>query len=523
MKSAWTKYASAALAGCLLTLAQPLPWEVNFGFLAWVALVPLVIPLRGASQGRRFAIGAIAGGIHYLTSLYWLMGTLNTYGNLNLPGSIFTALLLMALQAAYFILVAVILGKLSDHAPRLPLAASLPLLWVTMEFLRATFPFGGFPWALLGYSQGEYTHLAQAADIGGVYLVSFAVALVNGAISDLVEKLGAKTDPLPWRSVAAAMILIAAMFAYGTWRVSEVKSRMQKSDPVKVAVLQGDIRQDMKWDSDTAGFIINRYMELHNKAVREGARLIVWPEAALPFALERHMEGLRLTARLRDMGVYSLVGSVDFHYENRRRKFTNSAYLIGPDGIEGKYSKIHLVPFGEYIPFVKYLGFVDKIVKGAAGNFSAGEEIEVFKVPQGEFGVIICYEAIYGNLTRKFSKNGAGLLVNITNDAWFGDTSAPRQHLAMAAFRCIENHVWMARAANTGISAFIDPLGRVKERTKLFTPALPVMNVSFMPGVTPYAAVGDLFLYAVVVICIAVCTWVFLKSKKGKMANETGN
>jgi len=517
IKNGLIKYAPAALSGCLLTLAQPLPWEVNLGFLAWAALVPLVVPLRGATQGERFAMGAIAGGVHYITSLYWLVGTLNTYGNLNLPGSLFTTLLLVALQTAYLILATVLLGKLSDKAPRFPLAASLPLLWVTMEFLRTTFPFGGFPWALLGYSQGGYTRLAQAADIGGVYLVSFAVALVNGAIADVIGKFaGGENRPLPWRPAATAVIVVAAMFAYGTWRVAQVTARMQEAKPIKVAALQGDIRQDMKWDRDTVDFILNRYMEFQNEAVQKGAQLVVWPEAALPFALERHMAGLGLCADLRKTGAYTLVGSVDFYYQDKREKFTNSAYLIGPRGIEGKYSKIHLVPFGEYIPMAEYLGFVDKIVKGAAGNFSAGEKIEVFDIPRGKFGVIICYEAIYGNLTRKFAGNGAGMLVNITNDAWFGDTSAPRQHLAMAAFRCIENHKWMIRAANTGISAFIDPLGRVKERTKLFTPAMLIGDVSFMPGLTPYAAGGDLFLYATVVICIAVCARVFLKNKKEK-------
>ena len=516
-------YAAPAITGLMLTLCQALPWKVDLGFIAWVALVPLVLVLRRATQGERFVMGVVAGGVHFLTALYWLVGTLHTYGNLNLIGSFFAALLLVALETAYVTLFALIFGLFADRVPRLPTAALLPFLWIGTEFLRARTPFGGFPWALLGYSQGGYTTIVQIADLTGVWGATFLLALVNGMFVDVIEWRIQQDRPAPWGSVAAAALLFIFSLIYGAWRVREVEARNKTATPLVAAALQGDIRQDVKWDENYENMIISRYIELQHKAIRAGARLVVWPEAATPFAFERDMAGLVLSRHLASSGVYTLLGSVDYYVEDNRRKFSNSAYLVGPEGVAGKYSKIHLVPFGEYLPLVKYLGFVDKIVKGATGNFSTGGKVEVFRLPEGSISVIICYEAIFGELVRKFRKAGAQLIVNITNDAWFGDTSAPRQHLAMAAFRCVENHCWMVRAANTGLSAIVDPLGRVTDTADVLTMGMLVKEVRLLPGGTPYSEWGDLFLYCVLLGCVAGIIWITIVKREKGISDETGN
>jgi len=509
------KYAAPALSGVLLTLCQALPWQLNLGFLAWVALVPLAAVLRDKTQGERFLIGTIAGGVHFLTSLYWIAGTLHTYGNLNIPGSVFVALLLVALETSYVVLFALLAGLVLDRAPKSPMSILLPFLWTAVEYLRMVTPFGGFPWILIGYSQGGYALVVQSADLGGVWIITFLIALVNGAIADVMDwRADPEKFPFPKGAVTAAVLLMVANLVYGAYRIRDVRLRNDKARPLIAAALQGDIRQDMKWEDSTAEMILMRYVELHRQAIEKGARFVVWPEAATPFAFERDFNGMILARQLANSGTYTLLGSADYTVENEKRRYSNSAYFVGPSGIEGKYSKMHLVPFGEYIPFVKYLAFIDKIVKGAAGNFNAGKNIEVFKLPEGTVSVIICYEAIFGSEVRRFRKAGAELLVNITNDAWFGDTSAPRQHLAMAAFRCVENHCWMVRSANTGISAIIDPLGKIRASTKIFTKTLLVEEVKLMPGVTPYARWGDIFLYAVLAACVAGLGWVFIAKRK---------
>ena len=523
IKSEWMrKYAAPALTGILLTLSQRTSLPINLGFMAWVALVPLLSAVRGVSQGERFVMGAVAGAAHFLTALYWMVGTLNTYGNLNIAGSFFVALLLVALETAYVVLFVLLLGLLIDRAERIPTVVAAPFLWIVIEFLRARTPFGGFPWVLLGYSQGSYTPLIQIADLTGVWGVTFLVVMVNGMFVDVIEWCTREKRPSPWGSVAAAVLLVVSSIIYGIWRMGEVERRNEAGKPLVAATVQGDVRQDVKWDERYESMILSRQIKLQREAVKAGAQFVVWPEAAMPFAFERDLTGVALANILVETGAYTLLGSVDYTFVNEEANFSNSAYLVGPNGIEGKYSKMHLVPFGEYIPLIKYLGFVDRLVKGAAGNFNAGTEAKVFRLPQGSFSVIICYEAIFGELVRRFRKEGAELLVNITNDAWFGDTSAPRQHLAMAAFRCVENHCWMVRTANTGISAVVDPLGRVVAQTPVFAEALLVEQVQFIPGATPYARWGDIFLYSILAVAVAGMTFIMVKNIK-RSKDESGN
>lgn len=522
-----------ALAGVLLTLCQPVGWDIHLGWIAWIALLPLFIVLPSAPSNELFFMGLVSGAVHFITGLYWITFTLNTYGNLNILASFFVMLLLAFLETAYLIIFALVAGRILKNYPRTPSLVTLPLLWVAVEYLRTITPFGGFPWLLLGYSQQPYTTLIQFADITGVYGVSFLLALVNAVIAEVILWLnGLRKKPakpslesktvssgFPLISVITVAVLILLAFGYGKFRINRTIQLSEQGATLKVSLLQGNIAQDVKWTPEEDARIVEIYKKLTQEAVAGEAELIVWPEAATPFAIERDIRGFELLRWLESLNTYTIVGSIDYTFDGLDRKnarFTNSAYLVTPKGVAfSKYSKMHLVPFSEYIPFVKLLGFVDKLVEGAAGNFSPGKDRVLFNLPKGKVGVIICYEAIFGDLVRRFRKDGAQLLVNITNDAWFGKSSAPFQHLCMASFRCVENHCYMVRAANTGISAVIDPVGRILNKTDIFVETKLDAEVKMLPPQgTIYSYVGDVFAQVLLLAGIALLVFDILRDKK---------
>lgn len=502
-KQVVARYVAPALTGVLLTLCQPTGFKVDFGALAWVSLAPLLVSVRGMKPIDRFRSGFIAGFVHFLTGLYWLMYTLNTFGNLNMASSLFVALLLVVGESAYIILFTLAWGWVEENRPGVPMALAVSVVWVAIEFLRNKTPFGGFPWMLLGYSQGNFPSVIQIADITGVYGVSFLIALVNAVIAEaILAKRSGKPLPLPGMVVAVLLLMLTVI--YGRLQIARVSALAAKSASLKVSLLQGNIRQDVKWDEHEEARILGIYRRMTEEAARNGAELIVWPEAAVPFALVRDVEGVQLAMFLMSLNTYIVLGSVDYTVgADQRARFTNSAFLVTPRGVEGKYSKLHLVPFSEYVPFASWFKFIDKITKGAAGNFTPGGEIALLEIPKGHLGILICYEAIFGELVRLSRKNGANLLVNITNDAWFGDTSAPRQHLSMSAFRCAENHCYMVRAANTGISAVVDPTGKVLMETGLLEEKRLDATVRIMPGSTFYSRHGDVFVGMVSMLALA--------------------
>lgn len=534
-------YVMPAIAGFLLTFCHPIGWDIHFGWLAWISLVPLFLVLKDAPKIELFFMGVVTGAVHFITGLYWITFTLNTYGNLNIIASFFVMLLLAFLETAYLIVFTLVAGRILKNYSRIPSVVVLPLLWVAVEYLRTITPFGGFPWLLLGYSQQPYPLLIQIADITGVYGVSFIVVLVNAVIVEVISwlyglrksthennnkknftKIARKWEGASSISIAVAVILIFLTLLYGKFRIDKLSKLIEDGVTLNVSLLQGNIAQDVKWTPEEDARIIEIYKRLTKESATGGAELIVWPEAATPFAIERDMRGFELLRWLENLDTYTIVGSIDYTFEGLNRKnakFTNSAYLVTPKGVElSKYSKMHLVPFSEYIPFVKLLGFVDKLVKGAAGNFSPGKERVLFNLPKGKVGVIICYEAIFGDLVRRFRKGGAQLLVNITNDAWFGKSSAPFQHLCMSAFRCAENHCYLVRSANTGISAVVDPAGRILEKTDIFVEARLDAQVKMVdPQGTVYSIIGDFFAQVLFVISIALLGLdMFRERKKNK-------
>ncbi|MCH7923446.1 MAG: apolipoprotein N-acyltransferase [Nitrospinae bacterium] len=515
----------AAASGGMLTAAFP---SSNLWVVAWVALVPLLWALRRTRPTEALKLGALAGFIHYSTVLFWVMNTMTRYGKLSWPASLGVLVLLAGYLACYVALFAWAVVVLAGGQRTLRWLLA-PLAWVVAELARAHV-LSGFPWANLGYSQSSVLPVIQIADITGVYGVAFLIVLVNATIVELFENLSQsgtiglvrrKPGPSNVRLILSASLAVALTLGYG-WTVLARPERTVPPETPKLrfALLQGNIPQDLKWDAASQQETVNLYTVLVSEVSRGPAapQLIVWPETAAPFYFEQ--DGAlqeKVRSVVRRTKVYHLVGAAGYEKIDGRVAYYNRAYLLGPEGETLEhYDKIHLVPFGEYVPLSSVLFFVRRLAEGI-GTFYAGERHTIFDIPQGRFGTLICFEVIFPNLVRQFVKGGAQFLVNITNDAWFGRSAASAQHLSMAVFRAVENRVPLIRAANTGITAVVDPFGRVVQATDLFvrTHVTETIPVVAEPGAL-YTRIGDLFAYACFFGLILVAVVGRLRSGPGR-------
>ncbi|MFC1504902.1 apolipoprotein N-acyltransferase [Thermodesulfobacteriota bacterium] len=485
----------AAVSGILVTAAFP---NISFSWLVWVSLVPLLIALRDLSVKDSFRIGLLGGFVHFLGLVYWVAFTMRTYGHLPLYLSLLILGLMAAYLALYWALFTAALAWLRPKPHSLVILA--PLLWVVCEYLRSHL-FTGFPWGLLGHTQYKALHLIQICDITGVYGLSFLIVLSNTALYMVLLHLAAK----PWygrpvgkwlapSALLALGVLLSAVWLHGAWRIKNVDQQISQAPQSPVAVIQGNIDQSIKWDPAYQIITTNTYRKLSLSTKAEKPALVVWPETATPFY---YLTNTRLTKLVQesiiDTGTYFLIGSPFFMRTAGRAAYYNSAYLIEPDGkVSGRYDKVHLVPYGEYIPLKRWLPFLGKIV-AEVGDFSAGNKGNTLTWDQNRLGVLICYEAIFPGLARALVRNQADLLVNITNDAWFGRTSAAQQHFSMAVFRAVENRRALVRAANTGISGYIDPVGRILQTSPSFERRVMNRPVALMRLTTLYTRGGDIF------------------------------
>ncbi len=490
--------ALAAASGLLLAAAFP---SINLHFVAWIALLPLFLALKGQSIKNGAWLGGLTGILYYIGTVHWVTNSVHFYGGIPLVPASFITLLLCAYLAVYPALFGAAAVHLKNTGPRL-FFVSAPALWTALELAR-TYVFSGFPWALLGYTQYSALPVIQAADITGVYGVSFLIVLVNVAAAEFIMN---RKDRV---AVVTAVLVLSLALGYGFVRLHAPV----QTGGIGISVVQGNIEQDKKWDPAYQSEVLGTYKRLTLEALRRHPDLIIWPETATPFYFNGGSAGDRtltsdLVAFVRQNHTPLLFGSPTYEVKpNRHIIGRNSAFLLSADGrLEATYHKMHLVPFGEYVPLKKVLFFVEKMVQ-AIGDFQGGDEYTVMTVPYGEpndrketkLSTVICYEIIFPDLVRRFVKGGAAVLTTITNDAWFGRTAAPYQHFSMAVFRAVENRVPVARAANTGISGFIDAQGRILETSGIFTEA--ELMRTLVPGTekkTFYTRYGDVFSYACV-------------------------
>ena len=471
--------------------------------MAWVALTPLLVALGEAPSPRHgFRLGYVAGAVSSLGIVYWTSIVVVQFGGLALPlGVAVMVLLCLALALFPSVFGWMVSRWARTYGPSAVLLA--PIAWVATEILRAHTLFD-FSWCLLGYSQHANLPTIQIARYAAVYGVSFVVAVVSSALAFLVleRRRGPRTAVL-----LATIGLLAVVWMHGEWRLSQVPPEVGR---LRVGLVQASIAQDEKWDAAHAWRNVDRHLELTRRAAAAGARLVVWPESALPFLFDRTpVVATQLADVVRQYGLYLLFGNDDREQGgDEPGRIWVGAKMLDPQGqIALRYHKIRLVPFGEYVPMqsVLTLGgkFSAKLVQ-EVGEFTPGNEYAVGLVDGHPVSVFICYEAIFPDLVREFAAGGAQLLVNITNDGWYGRTSAPYQHFAMARFRAVENERFLVRAANTGITAVVDPHGRVLERTELFERAVLVRDVPLLAGSTFYTRHGDVFAWACLGAAVAL-------------------
>jgi apolipoprotein N-acyltransferase len=466
--------------------------------LSFACLVPLLILSTTSANGIQAARrGLFAGTIANLLLVYWIAYTVAVQGKLGWILGGLSALLVSVYLGVYVSLAAVIAHRLRK---RFGIAGLwwFPAAWVCVEYARAAL-FTGFPWLLLGYSLSGHSLLRQAADLAGVHGLGFLLAAANVCL----YMAGSDATRGEWRRLLLPLVGAASLtfflIAYGV-AGKRGEGSGSPGETVRVGVAQGGIDQTVKWDPAHQAETIRIYKALTEEAKAKGAEVVVWPETAAPFfyGWESEMSAV-VDAVARENHVPIIFGAPWFD-PSEGGKYYNSVFLLEERGIaNGRYDKRHLVPFGEYIPLRRLLFFLQKLTEGEE-DFSAGRGPALFTVRGESVGASVCYEAIFPGILRESVRGGARWLVNVTNDAWFGDTVAPHQHLAMARMRSVEYRRPMVRAANSGISAVIDERGKVVARMGLSHKGTLVAEIHPKGGETAYAKTGEIFAVSCTII-----------------------
>jgi apolipoprotein N-acyltransferase len=510
-----SNYVWAALSGFFMTAAFP---KIDLSWCAWFALVPLLIAIRDATPRQGFLLAMMAGMVHYIGLLYWLIHTMHIYGYLPIYQCVAVLIIMATVLSIFWGFFGWFAATKIDTFNQLWL---LPTIWTALEYIRTYF-FTGFPWEFLGHSQYKQIWMIQIADLIGVYGISFLLVSINISIFMCVAsflKYRWKRKYIKFRTIAVSIsasgLMLTAIFYYGQYRINIVDQSLKKTSKVNIALIQGNIDQSIKWDSSFQNYTIKRYNRLSYSSLSTNPQLIVWPETATPFYFAHNKKLTRkVMIGIKKAKTSFLIGSPSVIVKNGEVQYYNSAYLINKHGtIVDKYDKVHLVPFGEYVPLKKHISFVGKMVE-QVGDFQSGKKGSTLQWEKGDLGLQICYEIIFPDLSRAMVNNGAKLLLNITNDAWFGTTSAAYQHFAMAVFRAVENKRTLARSANTGISGFVDPAGRILATTPLYEEKVLTRSVPILKETTVYTRYGDIFastclaLMAIYVIGGFTHTWI---------------
>jgi apolipoprotein N-acyltransferase len=457
---------------------------------------------------RAFALGLVTGVVYFVGTVYWTGAVLSTFGGLQPILAVVAVLLLASYLAIFLAIFALILGRLITAAGPSALLLA-PAVWVATEFARG-YVFGGFPWVPLGNSQVTVLPVAQLASVLGVSGVSLLVAIVNAVIAYALLEHGRRRI----QAVAIASALLIVVAAWGTWRIAN-GSLTRQGSPIRVGLIQGNVAQEDKLNltPPIARRIFTTYIAMTRDAVRRGAQYVIWPESSTPFGFDEDAVGQKALRDLaREVRVPILVGS-DHLEKGPPDVQYNSAFQLSPDGETAAiYNKMHLVPFGEFIPLQRWISFVAPLVKRFL-PFAEGKSVVMLPVGSHVASTSICYEVVFPALVRQSVNAGSELLTTITNDGWYGHSSAPYQHFELASMRAIEHGRYLARAANTGISGVVDPYGRVVARSSIFEQVGMVEEVRFLTDRTLYARMGDVAAYAAIVVTLAAL--VTMRPKKG--------
>lgn len=474
--------------GLLLSLLSAWLLSLSFapfrmGFLAWVALIPWLWAVRRSSLFQSVAYSLVTLGLFWAGHFAWVVPTCR-WGGVATPWAV-TALAGLAFYCALFGVFQGLLARSFRKLPGWMRPLALATSWAALEWARGTL-FTGFPWSFLAYTQWSFPPALSLAEWGGPYLTSFTLVLVNGWGLELVMWQGQPTPRKRDLLIPGAMMMaLASAGIYLAQRPLSIQG-----PAFRVALVQGNIDQYKKWDRNFEQEILTTYEQLTRQAAENHPDLIVWPETAVPGWIPddpRFTNWLQSLAR--QSGTFLLTGAATVE----QGRSYNGAFLLGPDGVfEGVYLKQHLVPFGEYLPARSWLSrWVGPL--NEMGEFSASSNVPVFRRTAVPWSVSICFEDLFPDLMARFTRRGAGFLINLTNDGWYRNTAAPEQHFVPNVFRAVESRSWVVRCANTGISGFIDPRGRVVSRGPLLAPAVLESAVAATGEATFYVRHGDLF------------------------------
>lgn len=515
-----TRAALVIASGLALALAYP---KFDVSLLAWVAFVPFFYAVEGEPLKSVFRWGWLQGFACYVGTHYWVEVTLHEFAHVHFILALIPMFLLAGV-AAIHTAIALWAGEFTARGLRLPIVVTMPIVWTGVELFRTYLPLP-FPWDLLGETQYRNLELIQFAEFTGPYGISALVMFFNAVIFTVLLRRGSQRLQTWSLSTLTAMMIVALIF--GNWRMHELHSTKSEGK-LRVAMVQGDIPQSIKWDPKFLGKNFATYLEETRNATREHVDLAIWPEAADPFFFQPED---RYPADFADDASYRqqilqlaqrthtaiLLGAPALGVEDNRVGFYNRADLVSSDGkVVGWYDKIRLVPFGEYVPWRFILGFVVNRVVPGMGDMFPGKRQTIFELKGSKLSVLICYESIFPDLARRSVKEGANLMVNITNDAWYGTSSAPYQLLAMAAMRSVETKVPMIRVANTGISAVITSDGTITAPTPLFKRGTEIEDVAWHSARTLYTVIGDVFAEICLLLTIVALIWAWRWPRKLK-------
>ncbi len=481
-------YLLAFLGGIFTALSHP---KLSWSYLAFFGLA-LILEAQRMAPHKTFRLSFIGAWVYFLLLLYWLVPVMCHFGGLPSLAAVGLLGLLCAYLALYWAIPLFLSRVLGFLSPSLQGALGFAALFTCFEFLRSRVPLA-FPWGLLGASQYRELFLIQIADWGGIFAVSFLVALVNYAAFSFVATR--KKAPL----LLAFLCLLGAYF-YGVFRLETPFSGASQ----KLGLIQGNISQDLKWDKGNLKETLHKYRALSERALRKGAEILVWPETAVPAYLSQTHPLLRkISSWVAKIKRPLILGAPRLVEKDGRFLVYNSLFLLQADGtLADVYDKERLVPFGEFVPFEKEVPWLRKFAV-ASGEYSPGEDDTPLRLKEGrEFGALICFESIFPDLARERVKEGATLLLVATNDAWFGTTAGPYQHFVQAVFRAVETRRYLVRVANTGISGLIDPWGRILVKTPLEKEAAPCVEAEHLAYFSWYVKYGDIF----VLFCLSLAS-----------------
>ncbi len=534
-------WAAAVLSAALLELPFPLagpmpPWRSIF---AWFGLVPLLWAILSPATvdhprpfRRAFLISYLCGVLWYMGNCYWVRDTMLHYGDM--PTGAPTLLLIgfslvLGLYFGLFGLGLMLVRRATGKKNLAPVAA--PFLWVALDLAAARIT--SVPWDQLGYSQVDNGFVNQLAPWTGVYGITFSLVAFNALIAFHMLGVAAavredRSTRRSWYALACAAIAIVLF-------VSDVRVTSPHAPTSATAVLvqpnldvggDDDWSGPGEWDKHIADFtrLTSEQCKTYIAGIPQTQAstgeiicppypthpdLIVWPESPAPFFENDPRFQKTMTALAQTENAPLIIGGIASDYSQQTQEYLdyNAAMVIGADGnLIGRYEKIHLVPFGEYVPFAQYLTFAHKLT-GRVSKFTRGTDRKIFRLNGHRYGIFICYEAVFADEVRHFAQLGAEVLVNISDDGWYGDTSAPWQHLNMARMRAIENRRWLLRTTNNGVTAVIDPYGRVRQSIPRHqVDALPA-RYGFRDDITFYTEHGDVFAWLCVLFSIIVVAW----------------